>query len=639
MFKRFLFDIETDGLLDTCTRVWIMYMTCLDTGASEEFLEGNLKWKERFDNAEKKLLGIISGFDLEALKKIHNYYLPDTVKVTDTLILSEVLNYRRFEDRGHSLEEWGIFLGVPKVVHEDWSQYSPEMQHRCHSDVALNLKVYDILKKELEWLKPKAPNILRYLNAETFVAEWCASAEREGWPFNLTAAKELKAILQAKLDEAYAALNAKLGTKTVPIDMVKGIVEYKTPRWTKQGCYDQHTANYFDVDPWSGFEGEERIVEGPYCRVSFEPLNLNSPADVKVFLYRNNWQPLEWNYTKDKLTGKKVQSSPKITEESLEFLGNDGKIYADFAVAKSRLGVLKTWIEKAEIDGRVHGECMTIGTPSMRARHNIIVNVPTPEKPYGKEMRALFITQPGWKLIGCDSAGNQARGLAHFLGNQKYIDTLINGDIHTANAEILTAVLIQMGFDWDGYLRGQGVAEEEIPKRKRGASKRILYAFLFGASGPKLWLYIFGVLNEPNGRKLKAGFTKAVPGFKELLDKLENIYGKTSQYSEQGYIPGIAGNRIYVDSFHKLLVYLLQATEKATCACSLMLAVKRLREAKIPYKPCVFMHDEIQFQVPEEYAEQAKSIGIQAFKDGPKLMGIMIMDGSGKIGDNWDETH
>jgi len=275
----------------------------------------------------------------------------------------------------------------------------------------------------------------------------------------------------------------------------------------------------------------------------------------------------------------------------------------------------------------LHGECMTIGTPSMRARHSVIVNVPSADSKWGPEMRKLFTTIPGWKLIGCDSAGNQARGLAHYLGDQDFIDVLLHGDIHTYNAEKLISVLDDMG-----------ISHDFTPKVFRPKAKRILYAFLFGASGAKLWSYIFGNLDKKQGNQLKAGFLKAVPGFKNLLEKLENIYGKTSQYGD-GYIPSIAGNRVYVDSFHKLLVYLLQSCEKVTCSTAVMLTMNQLEKEGIPYIPCIMMHDEEDFLVPEEYATRAAEIGKNSFKEGPKLYGIEIMDGDAKIGNNWYEVH
>ena len=280
-------------------------------------------------------------------------------------------------------------------------------------------------------------------------------------------------------------------------------------------------------------------------------------------------------------------------------------------------------MDNTDSNGMLHGDCMVIGTPSMRSRHSIIVNVPSVDSPWGKEMRSLFKCNDNWKLIGCDSSGNQARGLAHYLGDDEYIHTLLNGDIHQYNADMLTKVLMDMGV---------------VYEVKRSQAKRVLYAFLFGASGTKLWSYIFGNMDEANGKKLKSGFLKAVPGFKDLLTKLESVYGKTSQYGN-GYIPSAAGNRIYVDSFHKLLVYLLQSAEKITCSSALMLTMERLEAENIPYMPCIFYHDEIDFQVPEEFAERAAEIGKQAFADGPKLFGINIMSGDAKIGNTWYDVH
>jgi hypothetical protein len=43
--------------------------------------------------------------------------------------------------------------------------------------------------------------------------------------------------------------------------------------------------------------------------------------------------------------------------------------------------------------------------------------------------------------------------------------------------------------------------------------------------------------------------------------------------------------------------------------------------------------------VPDEYAEEAALIGQEAFKLGPQIYGIDIMDGDSKIGPTWLEIH
>ena len=621
--SRLVFDIESDNLLRDCTKMYILAAYDLDTNKMKYWLEGDLSWKEELDKATLLVGHNILGFDLYVLKKLFNYVPPKTCNVHDTLIMSQILDYKRFDNDGHSLARWGESLAFPKGDFNDWSKYSEEMLKYCLQDVKLTVKVYQQLVEEFKIMISKSPSIKDYMRAEHAATRWSTEASLTGWPFDLAAAQTLFDRLEVEMQKAYSALSSKLGRKTVAIDKKKGIVEYKTPKWTKQGFYDAHTANYFGVDPCSGFEGEERMILGEYSRVAFEDLSLDSVADVKIFLFRNGWQPTEYNIKTDPITNKKVKASPKITEDSLEFLGGDGKLYLEFLTAKSRHSILKTWMDNTDSNGMLHGDCMVIGTPSMRSRHSIIVNVPSVDSPWGKEMRSLFKCNDGWKLIGCDSSGNQARGLAHYLGDPDYIHTLLNGDIHQYNADMLTKVLMDMGI---------------VYEVKRSQAKRVLYAFLFGASGTKLWSYIFGNMDEANGKKLKSGFLKAVPGFKDLLTKLESVYGKTSQYGN-GYIPSAAGNRIYVDSFHKLLVYLLQSAEKITCSSALMLTMERLEAENIPYMPCIFYHDEIDFQVPEEFAERAAEIGKQAFADGPKLFGINIMSGDAKIGNTWYDVH
>lgn len=619
--SKWVFDIEADGLLLQCTRVWIVAAFELDRGEMRYWEEGDLGWKSVFDDAELLIGHNILGFDIPALKKIYGYELPKTCNINDTLVMSQVLDYRRFENGRHRLEDWGEFLNYPKKEFSDWGRYSEEMRDYCLQDVRLNVRVYKYLLGEYRALYKKSPQIKHYLRAEQAAMKWCTDAHLYGWPFKKQEAEELLHTLEGEMGRAHRALSSKLGNKAVAVDKKNGVVEVKRPKWTKAGFYDKFTANWFGIDPCSGYEGEDRPIAGEYCRVEFKDLDLNSVADVKLFLSRHGWKPSSWNYKV--IDGEKKKTSPKIVEEDLEILGGDGKLYPEFLTAKSRYNILKTWIDNVDREGRLHGDCITIGTPSMRARHSIIVNVPSVDSPWGKEMRNLFTCEPGWVLIGCDSKGNQARGLAHYLNDPEYTEILLTGDIHQYNADVLTGVLSKMN------------VENEV---KRAQAKRILYAALFGASGGKLWSYAFGNVDEENGNKFKKGFFKAVPGFEELLDKLKRIYSKTRQYGP-GYIPGIAGNRIYVDSYHKLLVYLLQSCEKVTCAAALMLTAENLEKEGIPYKPCIFYHDEIDFQVPEEYATRAAGIGKQAFIDGPKLFGIDIMDGDAKIGKTWYDIH
>jgi len=662
--SRWIYDIESDGLHKTVSRMWILAAYNLDEKKMYYWLEGDMGWVDVFNNATLVVGHNIIDYDNYVLKKLFGFTFPKTCTIHDTLVMSKVLNYRRFGDAGHGLAQWGAHLNYPKGDFHDFSQYSEEMKAYCLQDVRLTAQVYGQLRAEFLEAIERNSLIRDYMRVEHAVARWCAMCYEHGWPFDTEKGLQLEEILLAEKASITEKLEARLGFKAVAKDKKAGEAISKYPKWVKNGFYDVHTANWFGVDVCSGFEGEERPLAGEYCRLTIEPLKLSSNADVKTFLFRNGWVPTEFNFKWDPELGRKVETSPKISEDSLEFLGGDGKLYKEYLTAVSRHGILKGFLENTDENGRVHGQCRTIGTPSMRATHSIIVNIPSGDARYGREMRELFKSIPGWTLVGCDSAGNQARGLAHFLGNEEYTDILLNGDIHMYNADKADAVLANMNVDWSSWLiennkipeddpdsweghktkkawlqSGSPNALKAIAKAKRGRAKRILYAFLFGASGKKLWSYIFDVQDHQKGTRFKTGFTKAVPGFQNLMKRLDSIYSSTSKRGE-GYIPSLAGTRVYVDSFHKLLVYLLQSTEKITCGAAIMLLMERLEAEGIPFIPCIFMHDEADFLVPDAFAQRAGEIGRQCFKDGPAMFGVDIMDGGDpKLGANWYEIH
>lgn len=644
-----ILDIEADNLLRLATKAHIIGWLDTETGTHKWWLEGDEGWKAELDKAEQVVTYNGAGYDLPLLKKLFGYSLPKNVRHHDCMLMSQIFNYRRFPTGFHSLAAWGELLNSPKGEFDDFSKYTEEMLTYWKQDCVLTAKVHEVLMKEYRALYEKNKKISHYLKAENAVSRWFAEAELHGWPIDIEAAKNLLHKMEAEQQAARDKLLPKLGNKTVAIDKAKGEVLPKKPKWRKDGAYDAHTCKWFEVDEWSG-ACEDRIVEGPYSRIAFVPLDVNSVADVKIFLFRHGWIPTEWNTKSVPDPDKpgrflKLKTSPKITEDSLECMEGDGKLYCDFLTTSSRVGILRGWINNVDSEGRLHGGGFPIGTPSMRARHSGIVNVPASDSAWGKEMRSLFTVSPGWVMIGADSSGNQARGLAHYLKSEEYIHTLLTGDIHTFNANALDSVLANMKISWDAYLVGQGVhaddkhsLTENLASAKRKAAKRVLYAFLFGAAGSKLWSYIFGNFDVKKGNKLKLGFTKAVPGFEALMKELENIYGKTKQFGD-GYIPGIAGNRVYCDSFHKLLVYLLQACEKATCSAAVMLLAEWLDEEGIPYQPLIMMHDEADFMVPVAYEARAKELGKKAFQEGPKLFGITIMDGEALSGRTWYECH
>lgn len=624
--SRYLFDIESDGLLDTITRVWIIVCIDLDTKEIFEYLEGDIGWQSKFNDATLLVGHNIIGYDIPALSKVFGWKPSKTTNFHDTMLMSQSQNYKRFKNGRHRLEDWGEFLGYPKVVHEDWTQYSPEMRIRCVEDVKLNLKAYDYLILELKQLIAKTPSFRQSLRNEHATAIFTSRAEQRGWLFNKEAAIPLLKEMEVEMAATEAIIVPKLKMRTVAVDAKVTLKEYpwKECKWIKNGNYNASVANWFFIPAETG-QDEDRLVEGPYSRIEFFKPDMSNMDDIKAYLYSLGWEPDEWNKTKTPEGGYKI-TSPKLSEESLLALGDEGKMINDYTTTKSRHSILKGWLSHLDKDSRLHGGCFTIATPTGRARHSLLVNTPGADKPWGKQIRSLFMASPGRKIIGADSSGNQFRALCHYLQNDDYTKLVLEGDVHQDNANILTDILREIEI----YNEDQSVS--------RPTAKPFIYAFLFGAGGEKLSLIVLGKLNKTIGNALKSAFVKRVPGLSNLVKKINEIYHKT-EHRGVAWIPAADGRKIYCDSLHKALNYLLQSFEAISCKAAVAYFMDKMDKEGIPYDPLIWYHDEFQVEVDECYANRTLEIAIEAYRESGKVFNMMILDGAGKIGDNWYETH
>lgn len=93
--------------------------------------------------------------DKPLIKKLYPWFKPK--EEHDSYILSQLFNPDREIPKGckgaHGLDAWSRRVGREgKVVHEDWSKFSPEMLHRVIEDVKDNVAAWEILMQEKkEW--------------------------------------------------------------------------------------------------------------------------------------------------------------------------------------------------------------------------------------------------------------------------------------------------------------------------------------------------------------------------------------------------------------------------------------------------------------------------------------------------------
>ena len=214
-----IFDIETDGLLDSTRKLHCIAIYDTETKTLESY-SGNslLAGIDKLERADELIGHNIVKFDLPALQKIYpSFDTKEGCKIFDTLLVSKLVypDIGELDDRNirkgsfpkklrgrYSLKAWGYRLGELKgdYCEQDgaWNQWSVEMEEYCKQDVLVTKKIYDLLKTK--YLSEKS------LEIEHKFAKIIGLQEQRGVCFD----KEKAVELAANLVEEKAELERKL---------------------------------------------------------------------------------------------------------------------------------------------------------------------------------------------------------------------------------------------------------------------------------------------------------------------------------------------------------------------------------------------------------------------------------------------
>jgi hypothetical protein len=603
---KLVFDIETNGI--DATRIWCLVIQdveskriykCSDEDEMCLSINEGLALMRKAD----ALIGHnIIGYDLAVIKQLLNEDFYDK-KLYDTWVMSQTLNYKR--GHKHGLAGWGEHLGYSKLEFSDWDSYSPEMLTYCVRDVELNTRVYEMLIKEFQDQSAKKPLIAKGLRAEHDAAIFEAQVRMRGWLFDVEAANKLHKEMSDELEAIESRVHPQLPEMTIYVDK-----QPKLAKYTKKGDFTAVTRRL--LTEYLGYEPEvdDWNPEEEFQRQYKTQVTLGNMDEVKEYLFSIGWEPDDWNYKKQGY--EFVKTSPKLTTTSLTLLGDIGRDIDRYYTTRSRRSILEGWLKEVK-GNRLSGRMWTIGTPTFRARHEVITNLPSVDAAWGKEMRSLFICEEGYNVVGADSAGNQMRALCHYIGDDKFTKEVTNGDIHSYNANILGS--------------------------SRGDAKRWLYAYLFGGGGRKLGTILTGKPDAKAGDASKRKYQSAIPGLGKVKAKLDEIFNQTKSGYGDSFIPALDGRRVYVGSAHQSLNYLLQSAEAITCKAAVGYAMQKIKDEQLDAYPVIFYHDEMAWVAREDQAERVKEICIEAFREAPKQFNVKCMDGDGVIGKCYADVH
>lgn len=632
--KFIVFDIETDGLLDTTKRFWCGWLydsyTDLYTGYTDldEFFDA----MNKYGTSGYNIVGHnICKFDIPALKKLMGERFAFDVRdvCIDTLVLARLI-YSNIKDTdvglmrtgklpkalygSHSLKAYGYRMGELKGTYGEhegaWDKFTHEMYEYNKQDVVVTLKLFQKLMAKGYPLKA--------IQLEHDIAWVMAKQERNGFVFDKDQATKLYSELAGKRQVLYENLVSKGGSWTV----YKGDKIYKRDN-AKRGI-------------------KAGVPYPQYEEVTFNP---NSRQHIAKVLMDRGWEPTEMTPTGAPKVDEETLKTAKgidLTEDILEYLLINKRI-AQLAEGDN------AWLKlmKDDPDGytRIHGSVNPNGAVTGRATHAYpnVAQVPAGRSPYGEECRSLFRVPTGWYEAGIDASGLELRCFAHFLypyDHGEYVNEILNGDIHTHNQKMAG-----------------------LPTRDQ--AKTMIYCMMYGGGDGKLGEVINGTAKD--GKALKERFFNAVPAYKELCSDIERTLITSSEWvggvnkvtwrkrahpdnsnlSITHSILGLDRRVVYVRSPHSALNTLLQSAGALICKKWVCLVEENMRKAGYKhgwdgdFAMMAWVHDETQIACrTREIAEDCVRIAQESMRQTQEFFKFNCqLDTEGKIGTNWYSCH
>ena len=403
-----VFDIETDGLLDEMTKIHVL--SWLGNDGEVHHTHDYEAMRIFFEEAPVLIGHNIIRFDIPAVEKILGISV-DKSKLIDTLPLSWYLNHDRLR---HGLEGYGEDYGVPKPVIKDWNSLTPEeYAHRCNEDVKINTRLYRDLDIKLNKLYQDKTEKDRFVAYLMFKMDCAREQEDLRWKLDVDKAKAHLEEWEKLKDEKMEALADAMPKRNIFATRVQPKVMYK-----KDGSLSSHGEKWVEL---CRTNKQPVSTQSMVIKTGEERANPNSVEQVKDWLFSLGWKPRTFKYLKDKVTGderklEQVRRDGELCPSVKELVEQEPSISLldGLSVLTHRIGVLKSMVE-SEHNGYVQATIAGF-TNTLRFRHaKPLVNLPSVDKPYGKEIRGCLTAPEGYTLCGADMTSLEDTTKRHYM--------------------------------------------------------------------------------------------------------------------------------------------------------------------------------------------------------------------------------
>jgi DNA polymerase-1 len=354
--------------------------------------------------------------------------------------------------------------------------------------------------------------------------------------------------------------------------------------------------------------------------------NINSPKQLAEILFT------KLNLQSTKKTGKTrvVSTAQDVLEELAAEHEMPGLVLKWRSIQKLK----GTYVDALPLlvnpsTGRVHTTFnqAVAATGRLSSSDPNLQNIPI-RTPLGREIRATFAAEPGWRLISADYSQIELRVLAHLSGDEALLDAFQKGvDIHDRTAERV-------------FGRASGLDKHELRRR----AKIINYALLYGKTAFTLAKDI-GVPQQAAQEFIDAYFN-GFPGVRGYIDQT------VAEARASGVVRTITGRRRLVPALSSKNGMIRMAAERETVNMPIQgTAADVLKKAMIdvhaalashnagrakPARMILTVHDELLFEAPEGEAARVADLVRDVMERAFSLAVPLSVDVG--LGQNWKEA-
>ena len=382
----------------------------------------------------------------------------------------------------------------------------------------------------------------------------------------------------------------------------------------------------FDIDKLHQAEtqltAELNVLEKRIYDLAGMEFNINSPRQVGELLF-----------DKLKLDAKAKKSKTgqySTSEEVLVALKEKHPIVGKILDYRELKKLVTTYVSTlpgyiAE-DGKIHttyNQTVT-ATGRLSSSNPNLQNLPIRSE-RGKLIREAVIPDEGCMFLSADYSQIELRLLAHFSQDEHLLNAFRSGqDIHTATAAKIFNLPI-----------------EQISKDQRRRAKTANFGIIYGISA-------FGLAQQldcsrTEAKQLIDDYFAAFPRVISYIEQQKEIarqrgYAETL-FGRKRYLPDILSHNATVRSFAERNA--VNAPIQGTAADIIKMAMvsihKRLKAENLKAQMIMQVHDELNFNVPQEEVEKVREIVVGEMQNAVHLSVPLIAECG--VGKNWLEAH